>query len=320
MSSDHAGQKHSSVIFHQGIIRFVSCRGLVGIVALVLTLAAPSQGYAQISLGAAGGFELFAASNSPSLTGHIYTSQSMIYSNLALAANATYAGSSTSIGGSVYLDNSAQLTNGQYAATGPVGGAIIVGSLAQASADALSAANYAASWGTSTPANVLSTFAGVGNFQVNGLTSNNGLNVINFASFASIGGGGGTSTININATSSNEQFVFNFANGGTLTQTNVVLNGVSASNVFFNVTGGSFSAIGESSINGTVLNMSGGGMSLDNDYITGSVISNGFVDMSGTVLAPELPTIMMAGLAGLLVFGHAGLNRLRSRSRRVVGG
>jgi hypothetical protein len=312
MHSDRAGQKQSSMTACVAIIHFFSCRRLVGLIALSAAFMAPSQGFAQISLGAAGGYDIFEAYNGPGMTGNVYASSSTIFGNVGLSANTSYSGYATSIGGTVYEDNAANVS---YNPSGPVGGnngVPVIGSLAQASADALSASKAAAAWGTTTSANVLSTFSGVGNFQVNGSMANGGRNVVNFANFASIGGGSGNTTITINGTS-NEQFVFNFANGGTLTQTTIILNGVSENNVFFNIVGGSFSAIGGSTINGMILNMGGGGMSIDNDFISGEVVTNGFVDMAGSVIAPEMPTIMMAGLAGLLVFGHAGLNRLRSR-------
>jgi len=291
-----------------GITRSLPSCGLIAIVALAVALAAPSPclGQTQLTLGQAATFDLFVTGPA----GSVYTANSVIDGNVGLGANSSYGGSSTPIGGLVYQDNT---TNVSYSSTGPVaGGAPVIGSLAQASADALSAASHASTWGTTTNANVLSTFSGSGNLQVNGSTANNGLNVVNFANTASIGANGVNTTITINGTST-EQFVFNFAKGVTLTETTIVLNGVSAQNVFFNIEGGSFSAIGASTINGNILNLSGGPMSIDNDVVNGAVISAGFVDMANSVIAPELPTIMMAGLAGLLVLGSAGLNQLRQR-------
>jgi hypothetical protein len=57
-------------------------------------------------------------------------------------------------------------------------------------------------------------------------------------------------------------------------------------------------------------------LTLSGDNIEGAVIADGSVVISSRVVsAPELPRVIMAGLASLIVFGRAGLEWKR-RCRR----
>ena len=138
------------------------------------------------------------------------------------------------------------------------------------------------------------------------------MNVYNFATDPNLK----NTTLTINGSASGEQFVFVLSGGLSLTNVNIVLgSNVSASNVFFVITGGKVSISG-SNISGTILDGagSGGSISLSGDVIHGGVISDTGITISSSVFAPELPTIMMAGLACFAaVAGKAGFRRLRRR-------
>src|SRR5262249_54637819 len=226
-----------------------------------------------------------------------FSFNSSIGNSVGLGATSMISGS-MSIGGNLYLDNDPP----SYTATGTIGGSKIYGDLTKASADAMSAANTA----KNLTANNSLISNGTGSYHLN---LNSGLNVVNFSTkFTAT-----NATIVIKKGTGNEQVVFNFQKGLSFTNVNIVLTGgLTWDNVFFNIVGGNV-GWGGSDISGTILNMSGGSMSLDNNYIHGSVISDGFIDLSGSIIAPELPTITMAGLACALVLGKVGLVRLRRR-------
>jgi hypothetical protein len=70
-------------------------------------------------------------------------------------------------------------------------------------------------------------------------------------------------------------------------------------------------------------------MSIDNSTINGAVVSDGFADLANSVITPELPTIMVAGMAALLLLGKisldcwrrlAGPHRFSPKLTRTTGG
>ncbi len=302
-------------------VRVLACRSwgvnrLPVLIALALALASPPICSAQtLSLGSAGQFNLFGAYNAATgASGDFNGGPAMIIGGVGLDAN-SYLGGSTTIMGAVYESQS----GATYAGSGTPGGGIVTGAgpnsfLSQGSQTAINTATTAAGLsnnasvtdpnGTSYQVAAGSSYSGSGPIvvAVNSSTNSSLLNLSN-------------TTITINGTST-EQFVFNFSGRTTLTNVNVVLSGgVQASNVFFNFVTGNV-GINGGTINGNILNLvNGTSMSLDQGVVVnGSVVSDGFIDMGNATLVPELPTVMMAGLACLLVVSHGGFNQLRRRS------
>ncbi len=292
-------------------LRGLACRSwgvsmLPVLIALAVAFASPSICSAQttLNLGQAGGYQLFVEND------FVNISNSMISANVGIGANFSFGGSATTIQGAVYLDNDP--TN--YSSPGTVMGGTVTTNLSQAITDATKAASTAAGL-NSTNANVLtltgpSPTNGVynGNYEVVGASTNGGENVINFSTLFNMSGG----TITIQGTA-NEQFVFNFSQGFEISNTKVILEGVSASNVFFNIGGGGGVGLNNSAFSGTILDMSNTAMSIDNDSINGSIVTNGFADISSTSITPELPTFVMGCLACLLLTGKAGFDQLKRR-------
>ncbi len=294
--------------------RFRRAHGVAVALGLALALAAPSLCSAQtLSLGSAGGFGLFGAYNAD--TGSSATligGPVNIIGNVGLDAGSSLSGT-TSISGALYMNSDPT----SYTGSGTPGGGTFTGagvdtSLSQASQTAINAATTAASWTGSSGANQLT----VSNNSVTLSAANSGQNVV------TVNASNNAGLLNLNNTtltingSANEQVVFNFTGPRTTTWTNVniVLQGIGANNVFFNFIGGNVGIVG-GKINGNLLDVvNGTSMSLDGGVlINGSVISDGFVNMGNAVITPELPTILMAGLAGLLVVVPAGFRRLRRR-------
>jgi hypothetical protein len=304
MSIDHGGHRQSSAAGFDGIIDFLRCRGVIGAIALSLALFAPSRGFAQtIDIGAANGFDVLAAYN-PTTTdaGYFYSlPTSTVYSNVGLGQYGGLDGS-FNLRGNLFQDS-----NSTNTATGSIPTAISA-DLSAASQAAVSAAATASAWSTSGNTNFLSISQNGSNYRVDGTAgSPKDQNVINVGTGTTIGGATGQYTLTVNGTAS-QQFVFNLGTRVSITDVNMVLTGgVTRNNIFFVNTGSSFS-IGNSTISGTILNMNGKSIFLTGDVVHGAVLSDGSVSLASTVIAPEMPTIMMAGLAGLFVFGHAGFN------------
>jgi hypothetical protein len=305
------------MIFGAPIIRSLSSRGLVGIIALAVGLAASSPCFSQtISLGQAAPYSIFEASVAGVTPGSVNLSGTSVIGDVAFGAGTSFSTLNTTLGGSVYEDS-----NVTFSASGTtVAGGVYPGTnLAQAATDAGNASTAAAGTPTA-PVAANNSFSN--NYTIAGNTGANAslVNVVNFTQPLSLYG----TTITINGTPS-QQFVFNFSQSLSLLDTTIVLNDVSASNVFFNITGGSVSISG-STFNGNIVDMAGTSINLYGDNITGSVISDGSVSMTNSSIgpdspagvsessvAPELPTIMMAGLACVFVLGNAGRNLLRRR-------
>jgi hypothetical protein len=309
MNPARAMLKVVSVIRWAEVIRFPKISGFVAILALVLALGSPSPCSAQtLSLGQAGNYDAFGAYNSSTnAAATFYSFSSSTDGNVGLASNgASLNGLTTglNVGGTVFLQGNSAFNNG-------TAGLVVTGAnLTQANNDALAANHTASSWNASN-SNILSMSQSGNNYSVTGLSSHSGQNIINITGAL---GGSGNYTLNI---SGSGQFLFNLSAGASLTDFTVVLNGVSASNVFFNTKGNGV-GIGGSTIYGNILNMNGGSMSLDSDVIHGSVVSDGFIDMAGTIIAPELPTIMMAGIACLFLLGKVGLDCRRKLTARTA--
>ena len=251
-----------------------------------------------LSLGQAGNYDAFGAYNSSTNNaGIFYSFSSTADGSVGLASNGALLNGSTTglnVGGTVFLQGHSAFNNG-------TAGLIVTGAnLTQANND-VQLPIRRPQIGTPQISNILSMSQSGNNYSVNGLSSHSGQNIINITGAL---GGSGNYTLNI---SGSGQFLFNLSAGASLTDFTVVLNGVSASNVFFNTTGNGV-GIGGSTIYGNILNMNGGSMSLDSDVIHGFVVSDGFIDMAGTTIAPELPTIMMAGIACLFLLGKVGLD------------
>jgi hypothetical protein len=303
---------------------------LTAAVGLVLALAAPSICSAQtLSLGSAGDFGLFGAYNANADSGMgssatLIGGPASISSGVGLDVGSSFSGT-TSITGALYVNSDPSSSAGpaSYTGSGTPGGGVFTGGstntfLSQASQQAINAATTAASWTGSLSANQLT----VSNNSVTLSSANSGQNVVTVNSSSSSSANYGlanlTNTTLTISGSAGEQVVFNFVGSKLVTWTNVnvvLSGGITASNVFFNFTGGNVGIVG-GTINGNILDVVNGtsSMSLDNGVlINGSVVSDGFVDMGNAVITPEMPTIVMASLAGLLIAVPAGISRLRRR-------
>lgn len=296
-------------------------------IALAFGLLASSPCFSQtISLGGAGQYSIFEATEPGVTPGSVSVGSSSIAGSVAVGAGTTLSiDSATTIGGAVYEDSN---ITASVLTTVP-GGVQTGTNLAQAATDAANAASTAAGLPvTINPNDSLSSFSS------NTIYGNPGVNVVDFAQGLFLDG----ATFTINGTSS-EQFVFNVSQYLLLTDTSIVLNGVSASNVSFNIIDSTGSGTGVVSISGgtfygTILDLVAGNpgdsVSLSGDptggilTLNGSIISDASISISNSSIglpsepnvtpAPELPTNIMAGLACLLlVVWNAGRNLLRRR-------
>lgn len=287
---------------------------LVAILALALTFAVSSPCLAQttLNLGAAGGYSIFevnpGGNNSNSQT--INVTASSVNGSVALGAYTGYTANSVSIAGSVY--------EGSNVSGSSLG--LTVGGLTHTNVTALGTAGTpAASQAATTAAGETSNATIVEKGSNVSISGNASVVGYTFSSNPNLSG----STITISGNSS-QQFILNFQNGLTLANTTIVLTGgVNSNNIFFNVTGGNVS-ITESTVQGTFLDMvSRGGteptMTFSNDSLQGSIVTDTNLTISDTsIVAPELPTIMMAGIACLFLLGKAGLDCGRRLAARTA--
>ena len=314
MNPARAMLKLVSVIRWAEMIRSLRISMVMAAVAMAVALGAPSPCSAQtLNLGQAGADGFFAVANTNTGGGDFNFSNSTDLGGAMLGAG-TYLGGSGTIVGSLSSDPTAQ-----YSGVNVLGGTSVNSGLAGLGQTAINVANTAAGWSTS-GANVLSNQGNGNSYVFNGSSSNSGNNVITINSTTNSGLlnlNSGNYTITLNGTS-NEQFVFNITGRTTWTNVHVILNGVSASNVFYNFISGN-DGINNSTLWGTVLNViNGTSMSIDNSTIAGAVVSDGFVDLANSTIAPELPTIMMAGIACLFLLGKAGLDCRRRLTARTA--
>ncbi len=321
MSKLTANRGNLAIVRFTGIISMGPRRVFVCVAALILGMGMSSRSFAQtISLGAAGDFALLDSSVSNSSSSMLTTYGDQIWGNVGVGQYTQITANSpvSQVFGNVYLGSGV---------SGPSGGNVTVSGSVYTSAN-LSAAIQAAFGpnGASAAASKLATNVTLGHagtsYAFNENASGHAANttsselVYNFTSNVSIGSSMNPATVYLYGTAG-QQFVFNFSSGLTMANTTFVLNGVSASNIIFNITGGTNSSITGTNLPGTILNSSGKIITLANDSISGSVISDGSVSMSSTVMAPEPPTILMPALAGLFVMGSAGVGWLRKRQASV---
>ncbi len=294
----------------QGSIRALASRGLVLIVGLSIGCMAAPPAFAQISLGQAGDYSLFQASvgSSPNI---MSISGSTISNDVGMGANAVYALSSTTITGGLYEDSN---TFGSTSNLTTGAGIFSPVNLSQAASDAGSAAAAAAG---STPS---ATYGNIGSMSFTGNAAQNTFNL------SSLNLNGGQITI-----SGSGLFVFNITGtiGGTgsnssdaMFLSNAVVQASSGvTGIIFNIENGGNVSIGGntgSQVVGTILDMSHGSVSLSNTNLEGSLITNGNIAIANSyIVAPEMPTIVMAGFAGLILVARGGLKCLRGRRRTL---
>jgi hypothetical protein len=304
MSKQTANCRNLATVRSAELVSASPLRVFIRMIAVIVGIGAPSVSFAQtINLGAAGNFELLAVSsgNSPLVT----SSADSISGNVGLGPGTQFNAASppTYIGGNVYLASGV---------TGVPNPAVTIAGSVNKNADlspAISAANTAYNTAKGYTTNTAMVQHSGSSYTITGTATEN---AYNFTTNPNLSG----ATITISG-SSTQQFVFNFSNGLSLANSTIILQGgVTASNVFFNITGGSASITG-TSFQGVLLDGSKGTVTLLNDVIHGEVIANGSITMSNTVMAPELPTITMAGLAGIFVMGSAGVGWLRKRQASV---
>jgi hypothetical protein len=281
----------------------------VAVAALALAFSAPAHCYAQssLSLGAAGGYGLL------DVSGNVTGALSTVDGNVGVGGAGNASVTQLTTLGTVILD-----TNYSASYTGSYGSEVSQSLTAAANAVSLLSSQINGIVGSGTiPSNTL-TLQQIGsgnNYTLAGAPSSTEVNVINLGNQFN---GTANYTLTITGTS-NEQFLFNIASSSDVSNLTVILNGVVGSNVFWNV--GAFSSITTSELFGNVLTLTGTNtaVSLDSDVIVGSVVSNdSLLDMSGTVVSPELPTISMAGVAGLLVVVKSVHSRRRRRLAKVA--
>jgi hypothetical protein len=129
---------------------------------------------------------------------------------------------------------------------------------------------------------------------------------------------------------SSQTFVINVRGGMTLNTSSILLSGgVTANHVLFNVVGGglTINEVSTSTLNGTFLDLAGGiilNTSAGTTTLNGSLVGEAGMTINGSTsinagsftdpaIAPELPTIAIAGMAFLLLMGRTGFDYLRRR-------
>jgi len=288
---------------------------------------APSSSVAQtLNLGNAGADGFFAVYNANlyNETGGVLGTGSFNFSNSTdlgggtLGAYTSVGGFNSTVVGSLAYDPSASIGSGVNILGTTNSSAAIGTYIAGLGQTAINTATTAQGWSTSGASAPNATVNG-SNYQFTGSSGNNVITIKGTTNSGLLSLS--NSTITLTGTSS-EQFVFNITaaphTGVTWSNVTVVLNGVSVSNVFYNfISGGNGIGINSSNLTGTVLNViTGSSMSIDNSIVNGAVVSDGFVDVANSVIAPELPTIMMAGVVCLILLGKVSLDCRRSLAAR----
>ena len=283
---------------------------MISSLVVAVALAAPPPSEAQISLGQAANYAVFEESG---LSGSTVTltgtsgNPTTINGSVALGAGTNLSvGSNSTIQGTAYYDTGTNL----HGYSGSTASASLSSAATAVSSAISTIKDLAATPGM--PANTMN--AGGSLTGATGVT----LNVIDLAGAVSITNG----TFTINGTA-NQWFVFNVAGAMNLKNGDIALTGgVTANHILFNVAG-TTSITGSSTVNGTVLDelaatassgstINGALISENNISISGTVNSDGFQSPQA-VSAPEMPTMLLAACACLLVFGKTGWDRVRGK-------
>ena len=259
MRPRHVGMTVSSMIFGAAI-RSLSSRPYVSLIALTVGLAASAPCFSQtISLGQAGQYSIVEASMPGVNPGTLSILNSSTDGSVALGTGtaANFSVLSSAIGGALYVADSHVPANAIVDTT--IAGGVNFGTnLSQAASDAANASTFAAG--------LADNFGSFSDSPITGVSvtgTSPPLNVVNFTNGLSLEN---TQTLTINGTSS-QQFVFNFSDDFSLLNTNVVLNGVSARNVFFNILGGNVALSGVT-FDGNILDEAGGTAAAQSKLIT----------------------------------------------------
>jgi choice-of-anchor A domain-containing protein len=287
MHTSDTQSRLSSPTRRAGLVGYVAKFPLFALVATAAASLSASPCVAQtLSLGQAAQYGIFEVSGS---SGHLSLTNDVIGGNVALGYKTTDSLTNSTITGSV--------TN--------------LASGAQANTDAINAA--------ATAAGLAHTGTISGN-QIIGsttFTGQAGQNVVNLTNIILTNG---TFTISGN---SSETFVFNVSGSIILTNSSIVLaNGVTANHVIFNVTSPSTGAVTltTSNVNGTFLALNDA-ITVTNGSSDGAFISEKAITITNdpyrasplAASAPEMPTIMMAGLGCLVLLGSVGLRELKRK-------
>jgi hypothetical protein len=285
-------------------------RVIAGLAVAVAAFATPSQSFAQVSLG--------------STSNGAY----------AIFENGTGSGSLVSVSGTNVISGNVEFGTGiSPLSTTPSGGEL--GSLNNAITNPGTVLQNVAAVSTTLPTATSTT--NLTNISSNTtLTAASGASVNVYNISGSINLQGETLTLSGN---SNQYFIFNVSGGITVqggdfdfVPSTIGTSGtLDASHVIFIVggTGNDISISGAlfnqgSSASGTFVD-TGGTISVSgNSSVTGALISNNSITVSGgstvtadnfaapaSAHAPEMPTIMTAGLACVLMLGTAGIRKLR---------
>ncbi len=290
MSPQRAMSKLTSEIRWVPVFGFLGNSRVIAILAVALALVASSRCSAQtLSLGTAGQYSVFEVAGS---SGNLSVTGSTINGNIGLGSGTSHSFTNSTINGTV---------------TNPAA--------AQASTDAINASS------TASGLKATGTMSGNQINLTNGsvtFTGQAGQNVVDLSKVNLT-----NSTFTISGTSS-ETFIFNVSGAISLTNSYITLSGgVTANHIIFNVTGtGNSVSLTNSTDNGTFLDLKGA-ISVTNGSETGAFMSESNISLTNDPLngspfsspAPELPTIMMAGIACLCLLGKAGIDYRRGRTR-----
>jgi hypothetical protein len=303
-------------------------------IAVALAVAAmPTASQAQTTyLGAAGDYAVFQADNSSLTIGAANTGT--IEGNVALGTGAPLTvNAGSAINGTVYAGSSSANVTNHGTISGGVSGGATLPSLSTLQGVSNTLAGMAATQ-TVNSGNALTLLGSSYNITL----ANSGLNVINLPSIQIINGG--TLTITGNG-SANQLVVFNISaaldvgtNGATASSGSILLSGLTASQVLFNVVkGGGATLINAASgsttvVNGTLMDVSTGVTTSENTTLYGAVIASGPTTISGSIqfegfqdapaTAPELPTMVMAACGCVAILCKSGWRRrMRGRGNRA---
>jgi hypothetical protein len=292
----------------------------VALVAFVLLAATPSLCRAQVTgLGSAGNYGLLEDGGSVNVNGFFSFNSSSVQGNIGLQNTTVNVGftDSLTVSGTAYIGSNVTINAGGF----------LQGSFSANSTETGQASTLAAAFNTASSASSSDgALAATTTISSNTITGTQAVNVVSVSSITH------DLTISGNA---NQVFVINVTgnSGGVVKLSNVTLaGGVTADHVLFNITGGGNVILGGGgTVNGTFLDTGSGKITLNGTTVSGAIIagSGGVTTNNSATInadpfsggtadppsAPELPSIAMAGVACLLVFGRAAVARIRCARR-----
>ena len=312
--------RRSCTRFHrpEGSARLTSA--VAFFVALVVSIATPSLCQAQVTgLGSAANYGLLDAGG----TVNIGSNATLNFFDTTTSYVGVGLGSNTNVYFSVgsSLDVKGTLTEGSNVQFSGLGGVNATTTVTNAGST-LSSAWTAAQSASTTYSGMTPTISGI---TSNSISATGAVTVADYHYLT----GDSSGNLTISGTAG-QIFIINVtgsSNGYAINLSNIKLQGVSANDVVFNVTGTGKIDLGAgtsstSTVNGTFLENGTGPITLEqNTTLNGAVLTAGTVTSFNNVTlnaapiaavsAPELPSVAMAGVACLAILGRAGLRRIR---------